>query len=246
MDCDTTRRALSAEIDGEEAGVDTTDLATHLAECAGCARWYEQATRIGRLARLGPARHSPDVADQVLAQVRLPRRMRARTWLAAAVIVVAVAQLGVGLVNLFAPVGMPPEQLPAGQHMNHESAAFNVAFAAALLAVGVNTRRATSHLPVLASFVAVLATASLIDLAAGEVEWLRLATHLPIVTGLVLTLLLVRTQPPIPGPVGRRGHPTTAAADAHAGRSGVAPPPAAPPGDVRPGHQPPAARRHVA
>jgi predicted anti-sigma-YlaC factor YlaD len=66
--------------------------------------------------------------------------------------------------------------MATSQHMDHESAAFNVALGVLLLSVALNTRRAVTRVPVLASFVGVLAIASVFDLADGAVALARLAT----------------------------------------------------------------------
>lgn len=196
MDCDIAREALSARLDGEEPGVDSGDVDRHLAGCAGCEAWYQRVAALDRLARIAPAEEPrPDLGAVILAQVALPRRGRWRRLMIVALMLVALAQLAIGLASLFVPLGMPAG-MDMSVHMDHETAAFNLAFGVILLLVGRNTRRAATQVPVLASFVAVLAVASVIDLADGNVDLARLVTHLPVVLGLVLTVALSR-QPHI-------------------------------------------------
>ncbi len=199
MDCDTAREALSARLDGEADAVSPDALEAHLADCATCRAWYEQAASLNRLLRVSVATEQPDITDIVLSKVVLPRRGRWRLPLKAALIMVAIAQLTIGVSSLFTPVGMPTS-MAVSQHMDHESAAFNLAFGVILLLVGFNTRRAATQVPVLASFVLVLGVASVFDLADGAVDWARLATHLPVVLGLILTAALSRQPQAQPGP----------------------------------------------
>ena len=67
MGCDQYREALSADLDGEPAGVGAAGLRGHLDRCAGCRDWYAAAVRVTRLARLAPAEPVPDLAPAVLA-----------------------------------------------------------------------------------------------------------------------------------------------------------------------------------
>lgn len=220
MDCDLARTALSAMLDGEEPGVDQRLLERHVAGCGPCADWSERAAELVRLVRVTPAvPPGPDLSDVVLAHAPMPGPTRARRLLGAALAVVAVAQLAIGLWSLFRPVGMPAGMVSA--HLDHETAAFNVALGIALLVVARNTGRAAAQLPVLASFVGVLAVASVIDLADGSVGWARLATHLPVVAGLALVVALggrpgARTDP------GGTAAPAPQPAAAFSDRSAVA------------------------
>lgn len=199
--CEIVREALSATLDSED-GVEPALLDAHLAGCAACAAWYDQAARVDRLARIAPVTapevKTEDLAAQVLAQVTLPRQSRWR-WalaLALALDVVAVAQLILGVVALVVPLGTPIGDVI---HMDHETAAFNLAFGVILLLVALNGRRAIIMIPVLAIFIVVHGAGSLIDLANGAVGPAHLATHLPIVAGLLLTVAISRNNRPDPG-----------------------------------------------
>jgi predicted anti-sigma-YlaC factor YlaD len=160
----------------------------------------DQAARLNRMVRITTAVDGDSgLADLVLARVRLPRVGRWRLPLRVALAVVALAQLSLGLVSLIGPLGMSPA-MPDSAHMNHEEAAFNIAFGIALLTIVWNGRRAAGQIPVLTAFVLVLAVSSIFDLLDGEVTWSRLATHLPVVLGLVLSVAIGRLAPTQPGP----------------------------------------------
>lgn len=244
MDCDRAREALSAIMDREAppGDGDADALEDHLAACATCVAWHTEAAHLDRLTRLQPAESpGPDLAGEVLARVRLRRTGRLRSPLRAALLVVALAQLGIGVVSLFDALGMHAGPTPS-VHMDHETAAFNLAFGVAMLLVAVNSGRAATQLPVLASFVTVLGVASVVDLADGAVGWTRLATHAPVVVGLLLIAALRREPDARTGPPARVWRRFRTAATARDGRAEA--------GSPRPGRvredPPPAARSDAA
>jgi Putative zinc-finger len=64
MECETAREAISAVLDGEQAGVLIEDLQEHLLGCAACRRWREAAHEVTRRARTAAAvssRHTGEV-----------------------------------------------------------------------------------------------------------------------------------------------------------------------------------------
>lgn len=171
----------------------------HLVSCADCARWIHGATRLTRQARLGTA-EVPDLAEQILANAVLPVRrvVRRRRLLRTAVVVVGMIQIGIALPALFGS----SIDIEMTVHATHESAAWNVAVGAALLATALRPQRAAGLLPVLAVFVAVLGLLSIRDVAGGAVAAGRLATHLGVVAGLALIYALSRAEQALP-PQGR-------------------------------------------
>lgn len=80
--CDTARRAISAELDSESSGVDRGALEDHLAACAHCRAWREEAHVLTRAARLGPASSpavpSAEARRRILAAARLSLGERSR------------------------------------------------------------------------------------------------------------------------------------------------------------------------
>src|SRR5699024_109095 len=200
-----------------------------------------------RRMRLAPATPTEstantDLAARVLPNVQLPRPRRWPTVLRLALVAVALAQLGIATANLAGPLGLHTA-MSASAHMGHEITAFNLAFGIALLVIAVNPRRASGHVPVLASFLLVLAATSAIDLSSGDVGWARLATHVPIVVGLLLAAALTRVPTTPPGPDNTPAHwdtPTwgTPAASATTAEPGG-------PGDVRSPPPPVAQHDHL-
>lgn len=65
MRCEDCRDAISARMDGEDAGVAPGAVDDHLAGCAGCRAFADRAAHVTRLARLRPAEDLPDVLPGV-------------------------------------------------------------------------------------------------------------------------------------------------------------------------------------
>jgi predicted anti-sigma-YlaC factor YlaD len=123
-------------------------------------------------------------------------RLRAIAWsrarwvgaLRVALAVVGVAQAAIGWPAL--ALGMDTMQAP--EHVAHESGAWNLALAVALLVIARRPRYAPGLLPLLGAFVAVLTIVTLPDVVAGYVPMTRLAGHLLFVGALALVALLSR------------------------------------------------------
>ncbi|MGC5291222.1 zf-HC2 domain-containing protein [Micromonospora sp. DT231] len=81
---------------------------------------------------------------------------------------------------------------PSGQHLWHESAAWNVAVGAGFLFVAVRRSPPAGLLPMLSAFVGTLLLLSVNDLATGSVGGERLVSHGFLVVGYLITVLLSR------------------------------------------------------
>ncbi|MDQ3988150.1 MAG: zf-HC2 domain-containing protein [Actinomycetota bacterium] len=213
MQCDHVRESLSAMLDGEPSTLAPDVIDRHLGSCPGCRRWHDDVARINRRATLGPAGDAdsapPGLLDAVMAGYRVPTRARGRQLIRAGLLLVALAQLGIGLLGLL-PATAPPGggdrshgALPGVDgHLGHEAAAFNLAIGAALLWIVARPRTARGPLPLLAAFVVILVGLSALDVLTGEVGWDRLASHLPVLAGVLLAGALSRLQSapdPLPG-----------------------------------------------
>ncbi|HEX5405999.1 MAG TPA: hypothetical protein VFX16_27300 [Pseudonocardiaceae bacterium] len=201
MGCTVVREGLSAMLDGEPAP-NADDLRAHVAGCPDCARWQAQSADLDRRLRIGLVRvGGPDVAETILSQVRLPSRGRWQNRLRVALAVVALVQVTIGLADLFDTMSLA--MVVRSPHVDHEEAAFGVAFGVVMAMIAWNSRRARGEVPVLAAVVSMLAVSSVSDLANGEVSWPRLATHAPILAALILAVALGRATRGGDGPVGR-------------------------------------------
>lgn len=193
--CERYREAASARLDGEPLQLSAAALDHHLDSCPDCAAWLRTAERLGRSLRV-TGQTPPDLSAAILADVVLPaaRIGRYRRRLRFGLLVLGFVQWALSLPALFGDgVGMH-----MGVHVSHESAAWNLALGAAFLAVAIKPARASGTLPILATFVIVLSALSVSDMASGQVDAARLASHLGVVIGLLLVALVARSQRLLP------------------------------------------------
>lgn len=197
MTCERYREAASARLDGEPIQLPASALDHHLSTCLDCAAWLETASRIGRSIRV-TGHTPPDLSGAILHDVVLPtaRVRRRRISLRLGLGALGLLQWALATPALFGDsVGMR-----MAMHASHESAAWNLALGASFLAVAVRPSRAVGALPILATFVGVLAVLSAGDIAAGLVDGTRLASHLGVVAGLVLVVFAARSERVLPPP----------------------------------------------
>ena len=188
--CSSVREALSARLDGEPLGMPEEALDQHLAACAACAEWADAAAVVTRRARLAAAPEVPDLTAAVLTALpgELPgvgaaaRSRLADATVRLALLTVAVAQAGLAWPALASGAAA----MSAPVHVAHETGAWNLAVAAAFLAVAAAPRLAPGGLPFLATFAALLVPVTLADLAAGHVHADRAVAHLLLLAGVVL------------------------------------------------------------
>lgn len=193
--CDRYREAASAQLDGEPIGMPATALEQHIAACSDCARWLDSVTSLGRSFRV-TAQTTPDLTDRVLERVVVSDgRVRARRrWLRGGLATVGLVQWALAVPGLSGDsVGMH-----MAMHASHESAAWNVALGASFIAVAVRPARAIGAAPILATFLTALALLSLPDIVSGQVPAARLASHAGVVLGLLLIVLLNRSNRLLP------------------------------------------------
>ncbi|HEV2887864.1 MAG TPA: zf-HC2 domain-containing protein [Jatrophihabitans sp.] len=199
MSCGPYREAASARLDGEAPGLPTVVLDEHLARCPECSVWLDAATRAGRLLRVS-GETPPDLSEPILRNAGLPaaRVQRRRRLLQLGLVLLAGLQWVLAVPGMWGEnVGMAAMQM--GAHQAHESAAWNVAVGAALLAVALRPARAAGTLPILLAFVAVLSVLSVPDLLSGAVTGARLGSHAGVVLGLLLVAALAGAER-VPGP----------------------------------------------
>lgn len=196
-------------LDGESTGTAVPDVATaHVRDCQPCGRWLDAAEQIGRGIRLETVTEpSVDMVALVLPAITLPRIDRRVRWVRIALFVIGAVQVAVGFAGLAENIGMSMHGMHMSAHMSHELVAFNVSFGAAMLVIAARIDYARSQVPMLATFVGILGIVGIFDLATGEVGWVRLATHAPVVIGLALAIYASRlpaTQLDPSGPTSAR------------------------------------------
>ncbi|MDQ2725973.1 MAG: SCO family protein [Actinomycetota bacterium] len=67
--CSVMREALSAQIDGEEPGMDRSVVDNHMARCADCRRFTERSAALARRLRVRRAEPVPDTTANILAAI---------------------------------------------------------------------------------------------------------------------------------------------------------------------------------
>ncbi|MGB7360654.1 MAG: zf-HC2 domain-containing protein [Mycobacterium sp.] len=192
MECEVARDALSARIDGEREPVPAARVDEHLAQCADCRTWLDgvtvQAASLRRMAQRPVA--LPPIAH---ARVGVPSRLRS-SWRRWALLGVGVVQIAVGSVQaLGLSVGLSHDHgMGSGGHLLNESTAWTITLGVVMVGAAVWPSAAAGLAGVLSVFVGVLTAYVVADAMSGAVTAARVLTHLPVVVGAVLAILVWR------------------------------------------------------
>jgi predicted anti-sigma-YlaC factor YlaD len=192
MDCVQAREAMSAQMDGEAAGVSESLLDAHVERCEGCQAWREAAFEVTRRSRMTGWTPPADLTTTILAGVGrrrfagLGRRLRAVLLVAA-----AVGQLILTIPLLLDGSGAG---MTTDTHGMHELGVFDFALAVAFLVGAVRPRLANGLAwPCCAAAFGLLATAvaDIVTHRTFETHELR---HLIAVAGALLLCLAARDE----------------------------------------------------
>lgn len=203
VDCETCREALSAQMDNESAPHWAVDVADHLAGCADCRDWQTTAWHVTRTLRVRPAAPTPDLTAKILADyqdvpvVGRQRRPATWRWLLAAV---ALAQLALGVAELFGVSLIGQMSMAGSEHLLNESTSWNIALGIGFAVVAARPRLCAGLLPTLGVFLLVLTGVSIVDLIHGAVTVTRVSSHVLVLLGMVLLLIGWRQRRREPGP----------------------------------------------
>lgn len=195
MNCEVAREALSARLDGEREPVPSARVDEHLAQCAECRSWFAEVdAQAAALRRLAQPRAVVEVT-------RPPARVRrVGAWPRWALAAVGVAQLAVAAIQGLGVATGLGHVHDAG-HVLNESTAWSIGLGVAMLGAARWPRAAQGVAVVCAAFVAVLIVYEITDAVAGHVTVERMLTHVPVLLGTVLALLVWRREssgPPAP------------------------------------------------
>jgi predicted anti-sigma-YlaC factor YlaD len=205
MRCDDVRVALSARLDGEDAGMPAAVLDAHAEGCPACGDWLVRAERMKRALRVQVA-DVPDLTARVLAAVaadprsatRDPRSAAAdraatargrRQILRIAVAVTAVAQFAIAL-----PLLLPGLGVAADPHTTREMASFDIALAVGFALAAYRPERARAFVPVAFVLAACLALTSAVDVATSATALVHEVSHLAAVAQAGLLWALGRAE----------------------------------------------------
>lgn len=190
MTCDECRAALSARLDGEEAGSTAAAVEAHLAGCAACRAFETNAARLHRALRVSPARPVPDLTVPILRAIgdATPTRADERVGLLRICLaIVAAVQLALAIPALVFgdDAGLPT-------HLARHLGSFTVALAVGLLVVAWRPERAAGLLPVVGVLVLCLVSTSVLDVVQGRAAAGVEMGHAPELVGFVAVWLLAR------------------------------------------------------
>lgn len=199
MDCGVAREALSARLDGEREPVPSVRVDEHLGECAECRAWFDQVAdqsrSLRRLVRTRPviAPLGPFGGARVL-----PQRRSWMTWQRWGLLCVGSAQVVLASVQgLGLSVGLAHDQgMHSAGHLLNESTAWSVAIGVAMIGAALRPGAAAGLAGVLTVFVGVLTVYVVVDALSGAVTVTRMLTHVPVVLGAVLAIMVWRGNAP--------------------------------------------------
>jgi predicted anti-sigma-YlaC factor YlaD len=193
-ECEPVRESLSAGLDLEPGQLPADMVTTHLATCAACRAWQEQAHELTRRVRLAPARPVPDATGSVVAAVLADRASRAprHRVLRAAIAGVAAVQL-VAVVVPVLVLGAAGPDVPV--HAARELAVFNLALALGLVAAVVRPTLARGVLYPVAAASGLLVVLSVADTVAGATTLIEELPHVVALVGTLLLIVLTRRLP---------------------------------------------------
>jgi predicted anti-sigma-YlaC factor YlaD len=201
---------LSAQLDGEDDPADRALVEEHLAGCAGCRAWLDQAALVNRLTRT--AVPVPDLGDRILATLpEKPAPVRRRvSWaslfflalagVGAVQLILGLNQIGGGVTGAHVHTGL--DATPG--HLWNESAAWNVSIGAGYLFIALRRTRPTGLVPMLTAFVGMLLLLSVNDLTGDRVDGTRLISHGFVILGYVLVVALSKLPGGFAAPPGQR------------------------------------------
>src|ERR1700757_2405813 len=205
MRCDVAREALSARLDGERPEVLAQQVDAHLESCRDCRAWLiGAAVQTRRLATIEPG-HGPDLVDKIMASIgeqstayhRWMRVLRShyRRW---GLIVVGLFQVAIAAAQIsgidFGMVSAHMHGAMSGEHLMHESTAWLLALGLAVIAAGIWPVTAIGVAAITGVYSVALMSYVVVDAFNGEVTAARIASHVPVLLGLVFTLLVARER----------------------------------------------------
>lgn len=204
VDCEVAREALSARIDGEREPVPGPRVDEHLATCDACRDWYARAVDQTQLLRRLAGRSQVQAVAAPAASTRgiLPPAAAA-LWRRWALGIIGAVQLALAVAQGFgANVGTSAgHHAMMSGHLLNESTAWSAALGAVMVIAALRPTAAAGLAGVLTVFTVVLTVYVVNDAIAGAVTVDRILSHLPVLLGTVLALLVWRDAR-TPGPQG--------------------------------------------
>ncbi len=213
MRCEVVRETLSSLLDGEQQELPAQQVDAHLASCRGCRRWLvgaaAQARRLTDINSDTDSDAGPDLAAQILAAAGVTSitaenaddsfwsrwGFRRPALVAVGVLQVAMAAIQIAGVD-FGMVSAHGHGHGAatGAHLLHESTAWLLALGGAMIAAGIWPSVAAGVAAIAGVYALALGGYVAVDAYHGQVTAARIASHLPVLIGLVFALLVARQR----------------------------------------------------
>jgi RNA polymerase sigma-70 factor (ECF subfamily) len=206
MRCDVAREALSARLDGERPQVLAQQVDAHLESCRACRAWLiGAAVQTRRFATFEPGQ-GPDLVEKIMAALgedstgyhRWTRALRARyrRW---GLVTVGVVQVALAIAQISGvDFGMVSAHhmhgAMSGEHLLHESTAWLLALGLAMIAAGIWPVAAVGVAAIAGAYSVALVGYVAADAVDGQVTAARVASHVPVLLGLVFALLVARDR----------------------------------------------------
>lgn len=195
MRCDVAHEALSARLDGERPQVLTRQIDAHLEACRRCRTWLIGAAAQARRLTSIRAGQGPDLTDKIMASAGLPPRPPYRRW---GLIGVGLLQVAIAVAQIsgidFGIVPGAGHGAMTSAHLLHESTAWVLALGLAMILAGVWSAAAIGVAAIAGMYSAALVGYVTIDAWNGQVTAARVASHLPVLAGLVFALLVAQDR----------------------------------------------------
>jgi len=190
--CDRWRDAISADLDGEDPGIERRLVDAHLSRCPACRSFAASAgLGTGRPVELVGAPESTSELPRQVARIAAIAD-RAATW---SIVRALLAVVAVDILVFSLPALVLGDEQETSAHAARHLGAFTVAYAVGLLVVVVRPARARTMLPVAAVLAGALLVTAVVDLANGRVPLVDEAQHLPEVLSVVLVWLIAVPSP---------------------------------------------------
>ncbi|MCV7101206.1 RNA polymerase sigma factor SigC [Mycobacterium palustre] len=205
MRCDVAREALSARLDGERPNVLAQQVDAHLESCRRCRAWLiGAAVQTRRLASFEPG-EAPDLVEKIMTRIgeQSPAYRRSMRWLRSryrrgGLIAVGMFQVAIAAAQIagidFGMVSTHMHGAMSGEHLMHESTAWLLALGLAMAAAGVWPATAIGVAAITGVYSVALLGYVVADALASEVTATRIASHMPLLLGLVFALLVARER----------------------------------------------------
>ncbi|BBY66202.1 zf-HC2 domain-containing protein [Mycolicibacterium helvum] len=208
MDCTVAQEALSARIDGEREPVPAARVDEHLATCDSCTAWYSQAVeQTQQLRRLaGRSQVAAVAVTNDRPAVSRSRRLLppTNTWLRWTLASVGLVQVGLAAAQasgVNVGTSSVAHHAMMGGHLLNESTAWSAALGVIMVVAAARPTAAAGLAGVLSVFTAILTGYVISDAMAGAVGLDRVLSHLPVLAGTVLALLVWhKARPTTPAP----------------------------------------------